>query len=227
MNKVVVVTGASSGIGKEVALQYINKGYSVIVTGRNESKLNEFTGKGNVDIVAGDLTKEETQNSIVSLIENKYKRIDILVNNAGVIYLQPFERNTKEEVDYVIEINLKVPMLLTHKLYPLMVKQRSGHIVFVNSSAGKLAKPNHTMYNASKFGLVGFANSLRHEAGENNIRVTSFHPGGVKTNLYDKVVLTPDISSFMDPVKVAEVLVYLTETEGLSPDEIVLNRLSK
>ena len=227
MNKVVVVTGASSGIGKEVALQFINKGYSVIVTGRNESKLNEFAGKENVDIITGDLTKEETQNAIVSLIETKHKRIDILMNNAGVIYLQPFETNTKEQVDEIVEINLKTPMLLTQKLYPFMVKQQSGHIFFINSTAGKEAKPNHTMYNATKFGLTGFAISLRHEAKQNNIRVTSFHPGGTKSNLYDRLATKPDMTSYMEPSKVAKVLVFLSETEGLSPDEIVLNRLSK
>ena len=227
MKKVVVVTGASSGIGKEVSKLYLQKGYSVIVTGQDKTKLEDFEGNNNVDIVTGDLTKEETQNNIRELIEKKHKRLDILVNNAGIIYLQPFETNTKEQVDRIVEINLKVPMLFTQKLYPMMVKQQSGHIFFVNSTAGKEAKPNHTMYNATKFGLVGFATSLRLEAKKNNIRVTSFHPGGVKTALYDKLKDKPDTSTFMEPAKVAEVLVYLSETEGLSPDEIVLNRMSK
>lgn len=227
MKKVVVVTGASSGIGKEVALQYIQKGYAVIVTARNQDKLKEFVGNEQVDVVVGDLTKESTQNEILRIVEEKHKRLDVLVNNAGIIYLQPFTTNTKEQVDQIMEINLKTPMLLTQKLYPVMVSQQFGHIVFVNSTAGKEAKPNHTMYNASKFGLTGFAISLRHEAKQNNIRVTSFHPGGTKSNLYDDLQSPPDMATYMNPSKVAEVLVYLTETEGLSPDEIVLNRMTK
>ena len=226
MKKVVVVTGGSSGIGKEVVKLYLQKGYSVIVSGQTEAKFKDFEGNENVDGVVGDLTKEETQNKIKELVETKYKRLDILVNNAGIIYLQPFLENTKEQVDKIIDINLKTPMLLTQKLFSIMVKQQFGHIVFVNSTAGKEAKPNHTMYNATKFGLVGFATSLRGEAKKNNIRVTSFHPGGVKTALYDNLKVKPDVSGFMEANKVAEVLVYLTETEGLSPDEIVLTRMT-
>ena len=226
MGKVAVVTGGSSGIGKEVVKLYLQKGYSVIVSGQTEAKLKEFQGNENVDIVVGDLTKDETQNKIKELVETKHKRLDVLVNNAGIIYLQPFLENTKEQLDKIVEINLKTPMLLTQKLYPIMVKQQSGHIIFVNSTAGKEAKPNHTMYNSVKFGLVGFATSLRGEAKKNNIRVTSFHPGGVKTALYDSLKVKPDVSGFMDADKVAEVLVYLSETEGLSPDEIVLTRMS-
>jgi len=227
MKKVVIVTGASNGIGKEVAKLYLQKGYSVVVTGQNRDKLKEFENNENIDVVVGDLTKEETQDKIRELVETKHKRLDILVNNAGIIYLQPFESNTKDQVDRIVEINLKTPMLFTQKLYPLMVKQQFGHIIFVNSTAGKEAKPNHTMYNATKFGLYGFTLSLRHEAKKNNIRVTSFHPGGVKTGLYDDLEVKPDISTFMEPTKVAEVLVYLSEIEGMSPDEIVLNRMSK
>lgn len=227
MKKVVVVTGGSSGIGKEVVKLYLQKGYSIIVSGQTKTKFKEFEGNENIDIVVGDITKEETQNKIKELVENKYKRLDILVNNAGITYIQPFERNTKEQLDEIVELNLKTPILLTQKLYPTMIKQQSGHIIIVNSTAGKEGKLNHTMYNASKFGLSGFAASLRLEAKKHNIRVTSFHPGGVKTALYDKIEDKPDISTFMDPVKVAEILVYLSETEGLSPDEIVLNRMSK
>lgn len=227
MNKVVVVTGASSGIGKEVAKQYLQKGYVVVLSGKDGEKLREFEGNDNADIVIGDITQEETLNKIKNLFETKHKRIDILVNNAGITHIQPFEENTRQQLDELIAINLKAPMLLTQKLFPLMVKQHSGHIIIVNSTAGKEGKLNHTMYNASKFGLSGFAASLRLEAKKHNIRVTSFHPGGVKTALYDKLKDKPDVSTFMEPAKVAEILVYLSETEGLSPDEIVLNRMSK
>lgn len=228
MKKVVVVTGASGGLGREVAKLYLNKGYAVIVTARDESKLNDFKSHQHAEIVVGDITDEKTRIAIRDLVEAKFKRIDILVSNAGITFIQPFETNTNEQLDEIIGTNLKAPMKLTQLLYPYMVKQKSGHIVFVNSSAGKAPNLYHTMYNATKFGLSGFAASLRLEAKKHNIRVTSFHPGGMKTDFYKNLSENkPDLSTFMDPVKVAEVLVYLTETEGLSPDEIVLNRLSK
>lgn len=103
----------------------------------------------NVEIIAGDITSEETQNKIRDIIEDKYKRINILVNNAGITYIQPFENNKKQELDTLIETNLKAPILLTQKLYHFMVKQQSGHIIFVNSTAGKEGKLNHTMYCAA------------------------------------------------------------------------------
>lgn len=90
-----------------------------------------------------------------------------------------------------------------------MKKQRSGHIVFVNSSAGKEGYKNHTLYSTTKFGLAGFAKSLRQEAKQHNIKVTSVHPGGVKTNLYRSLKTSVDTSAYMDPKPVAEAIVFL------------------
>ncbi len=225
--KIIVITGASSGIGKEITRLFTQKGYVLIISGRNESELKEFEGNKNIETVIGDITLEETQNKIKKLVENKYKKIDVLINNAGITFIQPFEQNTKEQLDKIVETNLKTPILLTQKFYPMMTKQKSGHIVFVNSTAGKEPKLNHTLYSSTKFGLSGFAQTLRLEAKKYNIRVTSFHPGGVRTKLYDRVSPKPDISTYMDPKKVAEVLVYLVETENISPDEIVINRMAK
>ncbi len=224
--KVVVITGASSGIGKEAARLFAEKGYFLILSGRNEKELEEFKDK-NAEIVIGDITFEEIQNQIVNLIKNKYQRVDILVNNAGITYIQPFEKNTKDQVDRIVETNLKAPIFLTQKIYPIMVDQNFGHIIFTNSTAGKEPKLNHTLYSATKFGLSGFARTLRLEAKKHNIRVTSLHPGGVKTKLYDNVDPKPDISTYMDPKKVAEILIYLAETQDLSPDEVVINRMAK
>lgn len=116
-------------------------------------------------------------------------------------------------------------MLLTKELYPLMVKQKSGHIININSTAGKEGKTNHSMYSAAKFGLVGFTESLRTEAKKHHVRVTSIHPGGIKTALYDNLTQKVDTSTYMDPKEVAEVIVFLSETKGMCPDEIVLSRM--
>lgn len=144
-----------------------------------------------------------------------------------MIFIQPFEENTKDQLEQIIEINLKVPILLTHDLYEVMKSNSSGTIIFINSSAGKQGYPNHTLYSTSKFGLAGFAQSLRQEAKQHNIRVISIHPGGIKTSLYEKLHKKPDTSGYMDAEKIAEMIVYLSETEGFSPDEIVISRLSK
>lgn len=227
MDKVVVITGASSGIGRELAKKYLEKGYSLVLTGRNEGGFEYSKGKTNVDIVLGDITISETRKKIQDLIMNKYKQLDILVNNAGITYIQPFEDNTEEQINTIFETNLKAPMLLTHDLYEIMKTQKSGTIIFINSAAGKQGYSNHTMYSTMKFGLTGFSQSLRQEAKKFGIRVISIHPGGVNTALYNNLQDKPDVNQYMDATKLAETIVFLSETSGLSPDEISISRTTK
>ena len=227
MQKVVLITGASSGIGKEIAKLFLRKNYILVLCGRNEAGFEEFKNEKNVERIMGDITKKETRTNIAEIVKTKYKKLDILVNNAGITFIQPFEQNTEEQLDQIIETNLKAPMLLTHDLYDVMRSQKSGTIMFINSSAGKQGYANHTMYSAAKMGLNGFSQSLRLEAKKHGIRVISIHPGGVKTNLYNKLNEKPDINAYMDATKLAEIIVYLAETEELSPDEILINRMTK
>lgn len=227
MQKVVVITGASSGLGKELAKLYLKKStYQLLLTGRNEKGFDEFETNSRVEIVIGDLTQRKTLDEIEKKVTEKFGRVDILINNAGIIYLQPFEKNTEEQINKLISINLIAPMLLTQRLYPIMTAQQSGHIVNINSTAGKESKENHTLYCAAKWGLTGFTNALRKEAKKYNIRISSIHPGGIKTALYDELETKINTETFMDAKKVAEIILFLTQTEGLAPDEIVINRMS-
>jgi NADP-dependent 3-hydroxy acid dehydrogenase YdfG len=225
--KAVLITGASSGIGKEIAKIFLQKNYSLVLSGRNEKGFDYARGKANVDVVLGDITKNEIRKKIQDVIINKYKRLDILINNAGITFIQPFEENTEKQLNAIFETNLKAPMLLTHDLYEIMKAKKNGTIIFMNSSAGKQGYPNHTMYSAMKFGLNGFAQSLRQEAKKYGIRVISVHPGGVNTALYNKLREKPDVTQYMNPQKIAEIVVYLSETSELSPDEITINRTTK
>lgn len=227
MKKVVLITGASSGIGREIAKLFLEKDYSLILSGRNKEGFDYTKNKSNVDVVLGDITKKEIRQQIVDLAKNKYKKLDILINNAGITFIQPFEDNTEEQLNKIFEISLKTPILLTHDLYETMKAQKNGTIVFINSAAGKQGYPNHTMYSAMKFGLNGFSQSLRLEAKKYGIRVISIHPGGVKTSMYQKAKIQPDINQYMEPKKLAEIIVYLSETSELSPDEISINRMTK
>jgi short-subunit dehydrogenase len=227
MKKVVVITGASSGFGKEVAKMLLLKGnYYLILSGRNEKGFAEFKNSSDVTIIIGDLTKKIT----IDLIEHavrEQQRIDILINNAGITFINPFIENTEEKIDELLAINLKAPMLLTQRLFPLMIKQQSGHIITINSAAGKKGKLNHTIYCASKFGLKGFTDALRLEAKPNNIRITSFHPGGINTDLYRNLPEVPK-TKYMDAQKIAALLIQVIETDpSISPDEIVINRMTK
>lgn len=227
MKKVVVITGASSGIGKEIAKLFLAKGYSLILSGRNEIGFEYAKGSKNVDIVLGDITEGETRKKIHDLVVHKYKQLDLLVNNAGITFIQPFEENTEEQLDTIFATNLKAPMLLTQALYETMKTQKNGTIVFINSAAGKQGYPNHTMYSSMKFGLTGFSQALRQEAKKYGIRIISVHPGGVNTNLYNNLKDKPDVGQYMSASKLAETIVYLSETEGQCPDEISISRITK
>jgi short-subunit dehydrogenase len=227
MQQVVVLTGASSGLGKEIAKLLLQKeNYKLILSGRNAKGFEEFKNSHDVTIVIGDLTKHTT----IDLLEQAVKeegRIDILINNAGVTYVNSFMENTETNLDELLAIDLKAPIMVTHRLYPYMLKQQSGHIININSAVGKVAKENHTMYSAAKFGLKGFTDALRIEAKPNHIRVTSVHPGGINTEFYDHLEGIPT-EKYMDPVKIAQLIVQLIETDhSISPDEIVINRMTK
>lgn len=227
MSKVILITGASSGIGKEITKLYLKKNYSLILSGRNKEGFDYVQNKPNIDVVLGDITKKETRDKLVALVKNKYKKLDVLINNAGITFVQPFEENTEQQLDTIFETNLKTPILLTHDLYEFMKTQKNGTIVFMNSTAGKQGYPNHTMYSSMKFGLNGFTQSLRAEAKKYGIRVLSIHPGGVNTSLYRSLKEKPDVNQYMKASKLAEIIVYLSETSELSPDEITINRMSK
>ena len=227
MERVVLITGASSGIGREVSKLFLLKNYNLILSGRNKEGFEYVRGYKNVDIVLGDISKKETRKRMIDLIRNKYKSIDILINNAGITYIQPFEENTEDQLNNILDVNLKAPILLTHDLYPIFKEQKSGSIMFINSAAGKQGYANHTLYSTSKFALNGFSQSLKLEAKKYGIRVISIHPGGVKTSLYDMLKTKPDVDQYMDPIKLAEIIVYLAETDGLSPDDISISRTTK
>ena len=227
MRKVALITGATSGLGKEMARLLASGSYDLVVTGRKSEGFTEFTNNPHVRVVQGDIRDVHTQEQLVTLIHDTYRRLDVLIHNAGISYIQPFEDTTESQLTTIYETNLKAPILLTHALYELMKQQKSSTIVFINSAAGKQGYPSHTLYSSMKFALNGFAQSLRQEARKYGMRIISIFPGGIKTNLYDTVKQKPDIEKYMDPVDVAKLVVSMIETNGLSPDELSISRMTK
>lgn len=222
--KVVVITGASSGLGKELARFYAKEDYVLILSGRKEKELGEFKKKS-TDIIIGDLASNRVLQRISDIVINKHKRIDILINNAGIVYIQPFEINTDKQLDTIFNINVKSHMKLTQKLYPFMKQQRSGHIINIISSAGMEGKYNHTMYCATKFAMRGFTESLRLEAKKFNIKVTGIYPGGIKTNTFRNLKQHIDQSTFMEPSDVAKAIYDISRVGNISPDSLVISRM--
>ena len=187
--KTVFVTGASRGIGKEVALKYAENGYDVIINYVSdktdvEALEKEFKEKGaDTLILKADVSNpEEVQNVVDKAIE-KFGKIDVLVNNAGITRDNLLMRMSEEEFDRVIEINLKGTFLVTKAVSKYMMKKRNGSIVNLSSVVGVSGNSGQCNYSASKAGIIGFTKSVAKELASRNIRANAVAPGFIATDM--------------------------------------------
>jgi len=187
---IAVVTGASTGIGKQISIKLSCSGYYIILISRSKDKLlevqKEIKKSGNdCEILCLDISRKDLLSCIKDRIQYPDK-VEILVNNAGVGFFNKFEDITIEDWEQQINTNLRGSFLMTQFFVPYMKKNKLGKILFVNSVAGLSPYPFASAYVASKYGLTGLSSSLREELREHNIKVISIHPGAVDTPLWDK-----------------------------------------
>jgi hypothetical protein len=187
--KVVIVTGASSGIGEATARQFGRVGAKVVLAARRVDRLEavaqEIKGLGTgaeVLVVAADLSKLEDIQALVNQTLQKFGRIDVLVNNAGIGRLDWLENlDPVKDIQAQIEVNVMGVIQTTRQVLPVMIKQRSGHIINMCSMASLVATPTYTIYAASKHAVHGFSEALRREVKPWGIDVSMIYPGGVVT----------------------------------------------
>src|SRR5690349_13258031 len=184
-NKVVIVTGASHGAGRAMALMLAREGAKIVAVARNKQELEslaaEITAKeGMCEAVVGDVTKLADARRMAQQALERFGRIDALINNAGIGGpVSRVEETSLEEWQRALDVNLTGPFLCSQAVLPAMQEQGGGHIVMVSSGAGKQGYPNMAAYCASKFGLHGLAQSLAAEVSDMNIRVTTLIPGSI------------------------------------------------
>jgi NADP-dependent 3-hydroxy acid dehydrogenase YdfG len=191
-NRVALVTGASSGIGEATALALAEQGAKVAIAARREDRLQQLAAKlaelgAEPLVLVADLSHEAEAQRIVKDTEAHYGRLDILVNNAGVMYLEPVAEADLGRWRTMLELNVLSLIASTQAALAGMRARRDGHIVNVSSVAGRVANPNSAAYAATKFGVVGFSESLRREVYKDNIRVSVIEPGMVDTELRDHI----------------------------------------
>ncbi len=207
---VVLVTGATRGIGRSIALRFAEAGYQTVVTGRDVEKLKETatligqTGGREPLVIPADLRDSHHISRLVGSTLERFKKIDVLVNNAGILHLKPFLEITSEELDEMIEVNLKAVFSLTQKVVPDMISRRSGTIVNIASLAGKHGFKTGAGYCATKFALRGLAASLLLELREYDIRVITVFPGSVNTRMMARNPQAPSSESMLRPEDVAD-----------------------
>ena len=216
-----IITGSSRGIGKETAIILAKKSINVVICSRTQNEINstveeiiKLIGNSNVLGIKCDVSISSEVNSLVKSAIERFgsNTIDILVNNAGVAFNKKLIDTSEEEWDQTINTNLKGVFLFTKTVLPYMISKGSGVILNVNSGAGKAGFSNLSAYCASKFGLLGLAESLALEvnAYNNNIRVLTIFLGEVATKMwqeYDFSYYQKNKSKMLQPKDVAEKIV--------------------
>jgi len=184
--KVVIITGASSGIGAAVARRLAHDGMRLILAARRLDRLEQVAADvealgGEALIVQTDVRNRDDIEKMVQATLDRWGRIDVLLNNAGIGHDKPLIRIKPEKIRDEIHINLIAVIECTQMVLPVMLRQKSGHIINVASIAGLVA--TWTVYSASKFGVNGFSDALRHELHGSGIHVSAFCPGFTPTEI--------------------------------------------
>ena len=189
-NKVVLITGASSGIGKQTAIEFAKLGSNIILVARTKNKLeqveNQLKQFNVITLVCPcDVSKKEQVENMSKIVLKKFNSVDILINNAGfAIYGSVFDLSI-DEIESQMETNYFGMIYCTKLFLPLMIKQKSGHIVNVASVAASFGLPGIASYCASKFAMLGFSEGLKHELSGTGVGLTVVSPIMVKTEFFD------------------------------------------
>jgi NADP-dependent 3-hydroxy acid dehydrogenase YdfG len=186
MNKTVLITGATSGIGKATARILAENNYSIIICGRRaerlaelKKELSEFT---TVHTLQFDVRDKKAVFENINSLPEAFSKIDILINNAGNAHgLDPIQNGDLDDWDAMIDINVKGLLYVSKAIIPKMIEQKSGHIINIGSIAGKEVYPNGNVYCASKHAVDALNNSMRMDLNQYGIRVGAIHPGMVET----------------------------------------------
>ena len=228
-NPIAIVTGASTGIGKHISIKLSQNNFHVILISRNKLKLRAVEKKIKEDgfdcsTIIADISKNDSFDKMTLEI-NKHKRIDVLVNNAGIGVFNKIEDTLLSDWDSQINTNLRGSFIMTKMVVKDMIENKSGKIVFINSVAGLKPYPFSSGYVASKYGLRGFAASLREELREHNIKVISIHPGAIDTPFWDNVKADFPRSEMLSSEDVANSIVEaILAKNNVVHEELVIRR---
>lgn len=186
MKKTVLITGCSSGIGRETALRFQREGWNVIATMRTPSNEQELVCLPNVICPALDVTQETTIKEAIAEGHRTFGKIDVVINNAGYGLIGPFETFGTDQINRQFQTNVLGLMSVTREILPYFRKQRSGLVINVASFAGRSIFPLYSVYHASKWAVEGFCDSLQYEVSSYGIQVKIIEPGLVRTEFWGR-----------------------------------------
>ena len=234
-NKNCLITGATGGLGKEIAMELAKKGANLFLTSKKEDlqKLKLEIIKNNEIIVEYQCVDLRSDNGVEILIENireKFSTIDILINCAGENHRKPLSESTIEEYDSCMNLNVRAPFVLSKEFSKDMIKNKWGRIVNIASSSAHNGFKNAAVYCASKHALLGLSRTLFAELKNQNVRTFCVSPGSMKTRMAKEdegLLAEHDYNTFMDPNEVAEFITKIISYDNeMVSQEINLSRLS-
>ena len=229
MPETAVITGASSGVGKSLAIQLSDAGFKVVLAARSEDKLNAIAEEiqkmgGNCLVVPTDVSQPEQINNLKDRTL-EYGDVFVVINNAGLGKFCKIEDVTLEDWNRQLDVNLRASFLVSQAFIPGMKRRKKGTLVFMNSVAGKKGYPYSAAYVASKYGMRGLADSLREELREDNIKVISIHPGAVDTPFWDGAGVNFPREEMLDTNTLAQSIVHAIQSPGnFTIEELVVRR---
>ncbi|MDG0810341.1 SDR family oxidoreductase [Cohnella rhizosphaerae] len=235
-SKVVIVTGASSGIGEATAKMLAGYGAKMVLAARREDKLKQLADEikqagGEAHFQKTDVTSREDLQTLAQLAVDTYGRVDVLVNNAGIMPVSRLNELRVDEWDRMIDVNIKGVLYAIAAVLPIMKTQKSGHVINVSSVAGHVMSPASAVYGATKFAVRAISEGLRQEESpEFGIRSTNISPGVVATELLNGIT-SPEIIGMSDWVRslsisadrIAKAIAYaINEPEDTSINEMII-----
>ena len=232
-DRVVVITGASSGIGEATAIMLAERGAKVVLGARGLNRLEALARRimgagGEVAYAQTDVRRREDLTSLVKLALDRYDQLDVLISNAGIMPVSPLDDLRVEDWENMIDINIKGVLYGIAAALPVFRKQGFGHFVNTASTAGHKTVPNQSVYSATKFAVRAISEGLRMEAGE-KLRVTIISPGFVNTNFAEGVT-NPEVKTQLEnardkfalpPEAIARAIVFAIE----QPSDVDVNEI--
>ena len=229
---VALVTGASRGIGKAIAIELAALGYDLALVARNESALAEVIASlpdscGKAVAIPADLSQEESYASVIAEAVSELGGLDVLVNCAGLSQAGSFTEVTPQEWDRIFAVNAKAPFFLCKEALPYLKESPKATVINISSVVGFKGYINQSAYSSSKHALAGFTKVLAKEVQPFGIRVHLISPGGVATEMVTK--MRPDINAdeLIQPLEIAELVRFLVTREGNGTiDHLYIRRYS-
>lgn len=233
-NKNCLITGATGGLGQEIAKRLIHDNCNLFLTGQSKTKLQKLkidldnikTSDSKVSYYEGDLRKQNHVKKIITKVRRDFNHIDVLINCAGIFHSKSISQSTIQDLDNVLGVNIRAPFLLCKEFSKDMMSKKWGRIVNIGSSSSYSGFKNGSIYCSSKHALLGLSRSMFNELKEYGVRTYVISPGSIKTKM-GKLSKDQNYETFLDPSEVAKYVEFVISFDNdLVSEEIRLNRIN-